>query len=625
MPLGVIRRQSLRMPPVRSMAGSCCRRKNGVESMELCFRGEIVKKLFRQTVTVMIVGILISTLGMLIDGIIISNLMGKNCVAAYGLVMPVFSAFSALGNVFSTGLQAVCARHLGKGETEKARRTFSVILCFAALLVVLLMLLSFAFRNQITAFLGAKDKLAHLSGEARAYFIGLVWGLPFIIGTSIFTPLVQLDGGQSKVLVSTLMMSVSNVIADLVNYYVFHGGLFGMALATSVSYAFSFTYLLLHFLRKDSLFKFSPSGFDFGMVREVVLIGLPGAVSILCTTVRGFGINQVLRLISGDTAIAANTVMGSINSFTSAITMGIGMATTMLAGIYYGEEDRKCLRRLLGSGLRYALIGTGAVAAVLFFFPHFFVDLFLHNGDAGAASMAMSGVRLHALSMPLYAVVYLTMSFMQGTRNPKTANLICILDNLLLKLLTAAGLGAVLNVTGVWLAPLVSEILMMAVLFLLIRLRRGSSPRSLLDWMLLPEDFGVPAADELEASLAAPEDILAFAREIWDRGAENGLTEEGADAAVTAVEVIGGNVLEQNLKSGKRPHLEARFIRRKDGFTLRLRDDGRPVDTVRAAEDGKAGSPGGAGNYAALAQAATVFTSMKYTNTMRVNNTIIEL
>lgn len=56
--------------------------------------------------------------------------------------------------------------------------------------------------------------------------------------------------------ISTLAMTVSDIILDLLSVFVFHGGLFGIGLASGLSYLVALLVGIGFFLRKDCLFKF---------------------------------------------------------------------------------------------------------------------------------------------------------------------------------------------------------------------------------------------------------------------------------------------------------------------------------------------------------------------------------
>ena len=69
---------------------------------------------------------LTSSLGSLVDGLVIGNTMKTNAVAAFGLINPLNFIFAIIGSVLNSGSTNACARALGKNEPDRARAMFSV-------------------------------------------------------------------------------------------------------------------------------------------------------------------------------------------------------------------------------------------------------------------------------------------------------------------------------------------------------------------------------------------------------------------------------------------------------------------------------------------------------------------
>ena len=57
-------------------------------------------------------------------------------------------------------------------------------------------------------------------------------------------------------IVSVILMTVTDIGADLISVYVFDAGMFGIGLASSLSYLAAFLVELGFFLKKDGLFRF---------------------------------------------------------------------------------------------------------------------------------------------------------------------------------------------------------------------------------------------------------------------------------------------------------------------------------------------------------------------------------
>lgn len=62
-----------------------------------------------------------------VDGLFVSNYMGKTALAAINLILPFIMAISALGFMIGTGGSAIVAKTLGEGNKKKANEYFSLL------------------------------------------------------------------------------------------------------------------------------------------------------------------------------------------------------------------------------------------------------------------------------------------------------------------------------------------------------------------------------------------------------------------------------------------------------------------------------------------------------------------
>ena len=94
-------------------------------------------KLLRFVFPTIIMMIFTSIYGV-IDGLFVSNFVGKTPFAALNLVMPFVMILGGMGFMIGTGGSALVAMELGCGRKEKANQTFTMLILFTIILGVLL-------------------------------------------------------------------------------------------------------------------------------------------------------------------------------------------------------------------------------------------------------------------------------------------------------------------------------------------------------------------------------------------------------------------------------------------------------------------------------------------------------
>lgn len=94
-----------------------------------------------------------------VDGLFVSNFVGKIPFAAVNLVMPFIMILGGVGFMIGTGGSALVAKTLGEGEKSKANRYFTMMIYLTFILGIALSIIGIAFIKPISQFLGATDAM----------------------------------------------------------------------------------------------------------------------------------------------------------------------------------------------------------------------------------------------------------------------------------------------------------------------------------------------------------------------------------------------------------------------------------------------------------------------------------
>ena len=110
--------------------------------------------------------------------------------------------------------------------------------------------------------MGAKVGTA-LFDQTRDYIAGFSLGAPGSMGALVLVPFMQMAGQSGLLIVAVLTMTVTDIAFDLLNVLVFHGGMFGMGLASALSYYAAMIVSAFYFLSGKCVFRFSLKGITF--------------------------------------------------------------------------------------------------------------------------------------------------------------------------------------------------------------------------------------------------------------------------------------------------------------------------------------------------------------------------
>ncbi len=115
-------------------------------------------KLFRFTLPSIVMMLFISIYGV-VDGLFVSNFVGKTAFAAINLVMPFVMVIGGVGFMIGTGGTALVSRVLGEGKRELANRYFTMMVWLSIIVGAVLSTVGIAFMEPVSRFLGATDAM----------------------------------------------------------------------------------------------------------------------------------------------------------------------------------------------------------------------------------------------------------------------------------------------------------------------------------------------------------------------------------------------------------------------------------------------------------------------------------
>jgi len=543
----------------------------------------LVRNTYRSFLLVSVLSLMSGMLGGVIDNIVVGQFLGPRCLAAMGIITPVMFLYMSLGTLCASGGSILVSRALGRGDMEQVHSTFSAAVGFDFVVGIVICLLGEIFARPLVGFLGATEELADLAEQYLRGFMPAA--LPLIL-FPLLMQFVQIDGARKLPLIATVAMTATDVVMDLLVVFVFRNGMFGMALATTISAYLSCGVLCLNFFRKTSTLRLKRPDKPLKLVSAMAVTAAPVVLTMASELVRTTILNNILVVMPAVAAVsvgavAALNIRTQVQNLVGALGAGGAQALGPMAAMFYGEEDREALGSSLRSSLKMGLVLNLIATVVFALFPSVF-SLLMGVREPETAAMVDSAVRWFALAMPLRFANMLLSQYYQSTRRNGIAVFIRLTETLaapvLLSMLLIPGMG----VTGVWVAFIIAEAvtLVIELVMILIKEPRGK----LLDRaLLLPEDFGGSPEDKLNISIGnSMEEVVGLARSVYSFGEERGVSRAALDKLSLCIEEMAGNVVEHSFKPGENRWFDLLVYVKPDVILLRMRDNGPPFDPLAA-------------------------------------------
>ena len=566
-----------------------------------------------------------SSVGSMVDGVVIGQFLGVDSTAAFGIINPLMIAFSIIGAVVSAGARNRFTKLLGAGKTEQARNVFSLACILSTGIAAALMLFLIIFSGPVTRALGASGNTADLLPQARNYLIGISFGLPAMNLVRVLNGFMALDNDRNLPVISSIFLTVSDILMDLAAVLFFHGGTLEMGVATSISYYVALAVLLTHFRKKDIFLRFQFRGLPWEETSSILGKGMPSGVCRLGNTLRCIFMNRMLALIASAAAIAAYSVHRQADSFFNPVTIGMADTVALLAGILVGEEDRPMMKRLLFTSVQATFVITAGIAALIWILAPQFASLYIKENPE-AMRLAVTAVRCYAIGMPINGLNLIYLNYFQGIGKSVLASVSGFICESGLLILSAAAMMPVLGADAVWWAYPVSQFLVMCYYGIVVAVesRRIRIHREGL-WnrvLLLPDTFDVSDTDKLDVTITMMDDVMQLTDAVWNFCDAHDCDSTQRNHLVLSVEELAGNVIRHGFADGKPHCIEVRILKKPSGYYCRFRDDCLIFDPVRQVRLLSDEDPT---YHIGLRMIATLAKDIQYTCVLKLNNILFKI
>ena len=412
------------------------------------------RRLIRFVIPSVAMMILTSIYGV-VDGLFVSNFVGKTAFAAVNLVIPFTLVLGAFGFMLGTGGTALVAKTLGEGKQEEANRIFSMLIYFALGLGVLLTIFGIAVLKRIVIKMGADDAMLR---HCMIYGRIVLLGIPFYMLQNMFQNFLIAAEKPQLGLIVTVAAGLTNMVLDALFIAVLGWGVAGAAAATALGQCVGGLIPFVYFARKNSsrlaLVKTKLLG---GALLRTCTNGSSELVSNISMSSVGMLYNAQLMKVAGENGVAAYGVILYVNFIFIAIYLGYAYGSAPIVAFNYGAGKKAELQNVLKKSLKL-LLGTGIVLlSIGVLFAGVLSGLFV-GYDAQLYAMTVRGLRFYAVSFLLSGFNIYGSSFFTALNNGVVSAAISFLRTVVFEVAAVLILPLFFGLDGVWCAITVAEL-----------------------------------------------------------------------------------------------------------------------------------------------------------------------
>ena len=416
----------------------------------------------------MMISMLVQALYNIVDSIFVSRL-SENALTAVSLAFPLQNLMIAVCAGTAVGMNALLSRSLGAKEQEKADLAANTGIFLALCSFVVFCLVGVIFSH--TFFLLQTD-VEEIVSAGTAYgqiCLGCSIGL-FCQFT--FERLLQSTGRTHLAMCTQILGALINIILDPILIFGLFGapqlGVAGAAVATVAGQCVAAVAALIMNLKCNpeihlSLKKIRWHG---AMIKNIYRIGLPSIVMMSIGSIMVFGINRILISFT-TTATAVFGAYFKLQSFIFMPVFGLNNGMVPIVAYNYGAKKPDRVKRTIKLAILSAIAIMAVGLAIFELFPGFLLAFF--DASENMLAIGTPALRIIALAFVFAGFCIIAGSVFQAIGNPFYSLIVSVCRQLVVLLPVAWLLSQTGNLTLVWLAFPIAELMSLTLSIIFLR------------------------------------------------------------------------------------------------------------------------------------------------------------
>jgi len=415
--------------------------------------------LFKKLAIPSIVGMFMYSVYLFVDLVFVGNWVGPDALAAVSVVFPLVLVNLVIASFAGTGFASLLSRRMGAGDEDASKGILTTSTLFVLAASMVYSVMGYALSDDLVGFMGVSGEILDLGSS---YFRIVILGAFLFNFVATGTMLVLAEGKPMVTMLIITVGSFMNMGLDVVFIRVLDMGVEGAAIATVTSMGFAATVTLAYYLSGKSGLRFDKEGLREGthLLREITPVGSSGAAVNVLALVEQVLIFKSVGLYgtADDFALIGATL--NMLSFAAVPLSGIGQGLQPLIGMNYGATRFVRVREGYWKFLWASTAIGGAIWLLFMLFPETVLGMYLED-----PSITEAGHDMFRIVMGVFVLrgfIILPPVLFQAIGKGRTAFILLVSDSVLLFAPIIIVLPYLAGIDGVWLAMLVSDIMIIA-------------------------------------------------------------------------------------------------------------------------------------------------------------------
>src|SRR5699024_3315009 len=210
-------------------------------------------KSFFQYLLPTLIGMMMMSANIVIDGIFVGNGIGSVALASVNIAVPVWSIIISISLLIGIGGGTLYSIATGAGDIDRAQQIFTISMVLTTIVMAILGFIGYIAADPLARLFGANaDTINYVVDYLRIIFM---WA-PIVAWETSLSMFVRNDGGPQLAMTGLIVSALLNIILNYWMIFILEMEVTGAALASVIATAAGLLIYIIHFFKKDAGLKF---------------------------------------------------------------------------------------------------------------------------------------------------------------------------------------------------------------------------------------------------------------------------------------------------------------------------------------------------------------------------------
>lgn len=416
-------------------------------------------------------GMMLMSVNIVIDGIFVGNGVGPVALASVNIAVPTFSVIMSISLMISIGGGTLYSISLGRNDTERAQRIFTMSLVYLIIVMITVSLAGYFNMEALAKLFGAnQETLPYVMDYMGVLFIFSL----ALAGENFVSVFIRNDGDPQLAMIGLVTTALLNIGLNYWMIFILKMEVLGAALATVIATIAGVLVYAIHFLKKSSNLKLVRFKWNWRDILNVSGIGFPSFLAEAATGVFVMGYNIALAFYSNTDGLSAFSVINYLYTFMFFAFIGIGSTIQPMISYYYGAKKYDHIKQTVRLG-EAAGLGLGLLFIAIGYLATDYLVAIFGITSPDIVALSSEGIKLFFLGYIFMGINFVYMTYYQSIGQIKPSIGITLFRGFILLGVMLLVLPPLFGIKGIWLALPTAEAVM--AIILIIFARRGVMKR----------------------------------------------------------------------------------------------------------------------------------------------------